>query len=212
MTISKINAKVGKLSAKRDDFGNMVFPGAKWIGSPNFGYPAGTHGRNTLKPKAIVVHVAEGTLAGCDGWFNDPAPGGNADAAVSAHFAIGPTGEVHQYVSTEDAAWGNGVLEQGFVLPPGGEIRVNPNLYTISIEHAGFYDRKFPLETLLASVRLIKYLCIVYQIPYSGAYIIRHSQLAPITRPYCPGPHYPLDLIIELLNAAGAPLTTPLVG
>ena len=206
MSRLSINPSVGSMSSKRDTYGNLVFPGAKWIGSPNFGYPTGSHGRNLMRPRAIVVHVAEGTLAGCDGWFNDPAPGGNADAAVSAHFAIGPTGEVHQYVSVEDAAWGNGVLEQGFVLPPGAEKGVNPNLYTISIEHAGYYNKPFPLEELLASARLIKYLCIIYQIPYSHDFIIPHSQLAPVSRKFCPGPRYPLDLIIELLNDSAAAL------
>jgi len=42
----------------------------KWIGcaAPNF-----QAGRSSgHKPEAIVIHIMDGTLAGTDGWFNNP--------------------------------------------------------------------------------------------------------------------------------------------
>src|SRR5512136_587272 len=96
-----------------------------WIGSPNFGYPDGTHGRNGYAPIGVVMHIAEGTLAGCDSWFNSPNNPGS-----STHYCIGKQGEIHRYVDETDAAWGNGQVKSPTwpLLIQG----VNPNLYTIS--------------------------------------------------------------------------------
>ena len=78
-----------------------------WIGSPYFGYPDGTQGRNGYKPIAVCMHIAEGTLAGCDSWFNSPNNQGS-----STHYCIGKSGEIHQYVEETDAAWGNGQVKK----------------------------------------------------------------------------------------------------
>jgi N-acetyl-anhydromuramyl-L-alanine amidase AmpD len=40
----------------------------------------------------------DGTLAGTDAWFTNPA------SQVSAQYGIGKNGEVHQYVKEEDTA------------------------------------------------------------------------------------------------------------
>ena len=88
------------------------------------------HGRpGGLRPAAIVIHISEGTLASADAWFNNDA------ALVSAHYIVGRSGELHQYVSEEDTAYhaGSPVDPTWRLLRP----HVNPNFYTIGIEHEG---------------------------------------------------------------------------
>ena len=59
------------------------------------------HGRNGLKPQGIVIHLMDGTLLGTDAWFLN----GNRGSVSSAHYGIGKTGEIHQYVKDEDRAY-----------------------------------------------------------------------------------------------------------
>lgn len=62
--------------------------------------PSGlNHYSGGLKPRLIVMHIMEGSLAGTDGWFHNPV------SQVSAHFGIGVGGEIIQWVDTKDAAW-----------------------------------------------------------------------------------------------------------
>ena len=70
-----------------------------------------------------------GTLIGTDSWFANPA------SKVSSHFGVGKNGEIHQYVKLENTAWANGVVKNpNWPLLQNG---VNPNYYTVSIEHEG---------------------------------------------------------------------------
>ena len=58
----------------------MRYPGADWRPiSGNF-----RRGGNT--PKFMIIHIMQGTLAGSDSWFRNPA------AQVSAHFGVGKDG------------------------------------------------------------------------------------------------------------------------
>lgn len=99
----------------------------QWIGSPNR-----DKGREGFRPEAIVIHIMEGTLQGTDAWFS------NEESGVSAHYAIGKYGESHQYVGESDRAWHAGriVSPTWRLLKPD----INPNWYTIGIEHEGRED------------------------------------------------------------------------
>ncbi len=79
----------------------MSLPTLTQVPSPNYS------SRQGVAPEAVVVHIMQGTLAGCDSWFTSPA------SQVSAHFGVGKDGTVHQYVALADAAWANGVVEAG---------------------------------------------------------------------------------------------------
>src|SRR3989344_3627451 len=89
-------------------------------------------GRKGYRPEAVVIHIMDGTLPGTDSWFANPT------SQVSAHYGIGKSGEVHQYVQENDAAWHAGLVNA----PVWKLIRpnVNPNLYTIGIELEGKPD------------------------------------------------------------------------
>ncbi|WP_079185180.1 peptidoglycan-binding protein [Streptomyces uncialis] len=47
----------------------------------------------------VVIHIMDGTLAGTDSWFRNPA------AKASSHFGTGRTGALYQWVDTADRAW-----------------------------------------------------------------------------------------------------------
>lgn len=84
----------------------------KWIGSPNH-----YSGRNGYQVTHITLHIMAGFLAGTDATFL------NSSSQASAHYGIGSSGEIHQYVSESDGSWSDANYES--------------NNTTISIEHEG---------------------------------------------------------------------------
>jgi hypothetical protein len=71
----------------------MRYPGAEWRPISINYQPGG------CVPRYLILHVMQGTLAGTDSWFRNPA------AQVSAHFGIGKEGAVYQWCDTADTAW-----------------------------------------------------------------------------------------------------------
>lgn len=149
-------------------------------------------GRNNHKPEIIVIHVMDGTLTGTDAWF------ANKDSQVSAHYGVGVKGEIHQYVNEADQAWHAGrVVSPTFKLYKGDGL--NPNLYTIGIEHEGKADSIWTTEQKVASADLIKDICTRYNIPIDRDHIIGHYQVYA-AKPNCPGINK--DIIDELVKLA----------
>lgn len=109
----------------------------KWIGSP-FAYD-----RRDGSPLAAVWHIAQGSLDGCDGWFNDLA--GNKDG-LAAHAAIARFKRltVHQYVQGRYSAHACGITDgeipvgHGFARWLIDRIGIgSPNRFTYNIETEG---------------------------------------------------------------------------
>jgi len=164
----------------------------KWIGSSNFGYPDGTKGRTGYTPFAVVMHIAEGSLIGCDNWFNSPNNPGS-----STHYAIGKTGEIHQYVDEADAAWGNGqVKKPSWLLLVEN---VNPNLYAVSIEHEGHTGEPWTEEMFQADVWLVGQICQRWDIPIDSDHIIGHYRIDSVNRSRCPGTGLPWNRLLAEL-------------
>lgn len=86
--------------------------GIIWKGSPNH-----YTGRQGYGVTHITLHIMVGYLAGTDSTF------ANSDSQASAHYGIGSTGEIHQYVSERDGSY--------------SDANYMSNLSTISIEHEG---------------------------------------------------------------------------
>lgn len=84
----------------------------KWIGSPNH-----YTGRNGYQVTHITLHIMAGFLVGTDATFL------NTSSQASAHYGIGSSGEIHQYVNERDGSWSDANYES--------------NNTTISIEHEG---------------------------------------------------------------------------
>jgi len=69
-------------------------PGAKWRPIP-VNHTNG--GQESVR--GVVVHIMDGTYAGTDSWFRNPA------ARASSHFGTSRAGELCQWVDTADRAW-----------------------------------------------------------------------------------------------------------
>ncbi len=156
--------------------------------SPNFKL-----GRDTYKPEIIVIHIMAGTLTGTDSWF------GTSASEVSAHYGIGHNGEIHQYVDERNVAWQAGrVSGPTFKL---SKLGVNPNLYTIGIEHEGMDLSKDGTQAQLeASAALIRDICIRWAIPMDRDHIIGHYQVFD-QKPNCPATDKTIiDTLIKMVN------------
>ena len=160
-----------------------------WKGSPNF-----WDNRKNYKPEAIVIHIMDGTLGGTDSWFASP------QSQVSSHYGIGQTGEIHQYVKEECAAW-----HAGSVNSPSWNLlkpNINPNYYTIGIEHEGKPDTVWPDAMKKSSAALIRDICQRWNIPIDRDHIIGHYQIDGVRKPNCPA--YNKAIIDELISLAKA--------
>lgn len=134
----------------------------------------GNHGGKIGKVQRVVAHIAQGgTLDGVVSWFRDPL------AQVSAHFIIGQDGEVVQMVELDTVAWAE----------------ADYNESSISIEHVGFTGHQLTGPQLAASLKLIRWLCHMFDIPAKRTSspnhpgVIGHGELgvAGGNHPDCPG-------------------------
>lgn len=168
--------------------------------------------RNRI-PKIIVEHISEGSMASMINWFTSP---NNKDS--SAHFGVSKKGEIYQFVAIEDCAWANGLtsgIENAtaeLVLKRGGSI--NPNWYSVSIEHEGIWSEtqgKLTSEQFEATKELHRYIIEYikdkygYVIEPSRKTIIGHFEIDRKQRPNCPGQLFPFREIIDYLNNYGLP-------
>lgn len=163
-------------------------------------------GRNGQRVKAVVLHIGEGPLTAFFPTFNNPA------RKASAHFTVGKQGEIEQYVSINDTAWANGLKwdngvwrnPRGIEVTPkwGGLIpAVNPNQYTISIEHEGFFGEPWTEPMYLANLKLLQWIRNETGLEYvRGETLIGHNDFDTVDRPNCPGPNCPFDRMIADLQ------------
>lgn len=86
--------------------------GTIWKGSPNH-----YTGRQGYGVTHITLHIMVGYLAGTDSTFANPS------SQSSAHYGVGATGEIHQYVAETDGSY--------------SDANYASNCSTISIEHEG---------------------------------------------------------------------------
>ncbi len=171
---------------------NPVF--SKWKGAIYF-----TSGRAGMNPEYFVIHVMDGTLQGTDQWFN------NAQSHASAHSGIGSNGEVHDYVHSTDSAWhagastNQGAKWKGFKFAPNGKL-INPNLYTLGIEHEGRPNKEITEAAYLASAGKIKYWALRYNIPLTRDRFVAHSDIYPGHN--CPNMAVNIDKLFKLVLTA----------
>jgi N-acetyl-anhydromuramyl-L-alanine amidase AmpD len=146
-----------------------------WIGCPdsNFrkGRPYGFH------PEAIVIHIMDGSFTAGESVFQDPG------TQKSAHYGISRAGAVHQYVNEKDTAFHAGIVVDPTwrLLKPG----VNPNFYTIGIEHEGIAVDVWTETQLAASTMLVSQIATRWGIVLDADHVIRHHQIRSTKT--CPG-------------------------
>ena len=159
-------------------------------------------------PQMIVNHISEGSISSMINWFTSPNNTGS-----SAHFGVSKKGEIYQFVKIEDCAWTNG-LTSGIENATAELVRqkgkdINPNWYSVSIEHEGVYkETKGALtpEQLEATKMLHKYIIAYvkdkygYEIEPSRKTIVGHFEIDKKERPNCPGQLFPFQEIIDFLT------------
>jgi N-acetyl-anhydromuramyl-L-alanine amidase AmpD/peptidoglycan hydrolase-like protein with peptidoglycan-binding domain len=153
-------------------------------------------GRGGLKPEAIVIHRSGGSLTDLDARCNKP------QAFSSAHYGVGPAGEVHQYVEETDTAF-----HAGIVVTPRANIvdvkpGVNPNLYTIAIEQAGSPGETLTDAQYEATAALICDIARVWKISLDSDHIVLHSDIR--SGRVCPGEGFDPDRVLNLARSAAA--------
>jgi len=146
-----------------------------WIGSPNH-----YNGRAGWPVVAIVVHTMAGTLASCDSWFNNPS------SQVSSHYGIGLQGQQHQYVQLANGSWANGIIESPCNWTQVLKHTENPNYSTVSIEteDLGNPNQVVTDEQYQATLAVARLAMQTYP---SIAWLLRHTDISPRSRPDCCG-------------------------
>lgn len=145
----------------------------------------------------MVNHITDG--GDPTGWFANPA------SQVSAHFTALRSGVLVQHVRVEDQAFVNGVVTAA-TLPAVFPAGVNPNAYSIGIEHEGRPEDNLGRFGCLsepqfwASVALQRWLKAT--IP-TLAHWTGHYRFDPINRTRCPGPNFPWPALVQALGTSG---------
>ena len=169
-------------------------------------------GRGGQKVRAVVLHIAAGPLSAVFPTFNNPQRG------ASAHFCIGKKGEIEQYVSVNDTAFANGLTwktdtaqwicpHKKIVQPSWKDLtpKINPNLYTVSIEHEGQPNDKWTDEMYDANLQLLQWLGDQFDLTYVAQHTLTgHFAIDPIDKSNCPGPNTEYDRIAQDLAAINA--------
>ena len=137
-----------------------------------------SEGRGQYRPSVIVIHIAEGDAQSVRAEFT-----GNTEK--SSHYLVLKTGEVWQFCSENDTAYGNGTVDKPTAKIVLERTGLNPNLYTISIEHEGFGYKDITAEQYKASSELIREISERWLIPLDRTHIIRHREIN--AGKLCPG-------------------------
>jgi N-acetyl-anhydromuramyl-L-alanine amidase AmpD len=141
----------------------------------------------------IVIHTVQGSLDSAIHTFSSPDLG----YPRSAHYTVGPSGEVVKSVPASKVAWHAGTSPIG----SGGkhESRVL-NSNSIGIEHGGYVDDpNFPTqEQYIASAALTRYLCELYDIPLNRRHIVGHDEIKSTKGD--PGPNWDWSYYMNLVR------------
>lgn len=144
------------------------------------------------KPMLICYHVQEG-----ENDLYEYFKGVNADCTVWGR----RDGTLWQLVPDNCTPWTN-----GNIATPNREIPLivhmednglNPNDFSLTIEHQGFYKTGFTKKQIDSTVRQSAYWCQRWNIQPDRQHLIMHSDLDSETRPNCPGKNFPLDDVIK---------------
>jgi N-acetyl-anhydromuramyl-L-alanine amidase AmpD len=145
-----------------------------------------TAGRQGRRPIATTIHVTEGSRASVLSHF------ASAASKVSSHYLVCRNGAILQFVDEDDTAWANGRVAR----PTWSGLvnGVNPNLYTISIEHeARTGMERWPAAMLDASAQLIADIHQRWRLPISGDTVVEHRRI--FADKSCPGTWIEVDLL-----------------
>jgi len=158
----------------------------QWVGCHASNFLAGRYG---FTPEAIVLHGSDGPLAAIDSRCSKP------NSYNSPHYAMGVTGEVHQYVEEKDTAFHAGLVVNSVwnLVKPGG----NPNLYTIGIELAKPPSGKATDIQIQSLAALILDIATRWSLAIDSDHIVLHDEIRAGTG--CPGNQFDRSGLLSFL-------------
>lgn len=135
--------------------------------------------RNGELPDAIVIHIADGLKSSVIATFKDPS------VQKSSHFLVCRDGSITQFVSTDNASYCTGNVDN-----PINELVLarptrNPNGWTVSIEHEGFGTQDITLAQYQTTAKICKYLHDKWGIPLDRTHVFGHREAYSLKT--CPG-------------------------
>ena len=87
-------------------------------------------GRGKHRPEIVVIHISDGNAESVIQEFSGP-------TQKSSHYLVKKNGEIIQFVDEKDTAYGNGKIYKPTSKWVLNHKELNPNLYSISVEHEG---------------------------------------------------------------------------
>ena len=169
-------------------------------------------------PIAFAEHITGSTAASTDDWFRSP-----NNKVSSANFMVTKLGKIYQYVDIKNMSWCTG-LTSGLKYASSNLVHekypVNPNKYTISIEHESI-DGVLTDIQLEASIWLhrdvIRQVKQMYgnDIKVDREHIIGHNEVDSKRKFYCPSnmgdkiQKFPMNDIIDEINEVDENEPTP---
>lgn len=143
--------------------------------TPNFR----TGRRGDIPVDMIVDHITEGTAESTYSWFASP------KSQVSSHYHVRKDGRIDQFVDEKDEAF-----HAGRILNPTAPLvierdGVNPNWYSIGIEHECLSGEELTPIQREASIELHRDICKRRKIPMTRRHIIGHHEI--FSAKSCPG-------------------------
>lgn len=181
-------------AAVADSWNGGRYQPSQWLGSPNFGpRPKRAHidlivlHSISLPPGIYGANYVQDLFTNRLDWSLHPYFKQIEGLQVSAHFYVRRTGEVWQFVSTDDRAWHAGVSHY--------RGRSNCNDDSIGIELEGLEGDAFEPAQYEALARL----CPALTQRYPIAHIAGHEHIAP-GRKADPGPGFNWNLLQKTLG------------
>jgi N-acetylmuramoyl-L-alanine amidase len=163
--------------------------GFKFIKTPNF-----FEGRKGWKPKAIVLHITDGSLESAINTITNP------KNEVSYHYVVAKNGSIYKFVDIDDTAW-----HAGKVVNPSWDLivqGVNPNYYTIGVACEGRKGEFMDVKQFVALVVLLTAICRETEIYPTANTIIYHREIR--SDKTCPAgyinKHSVIPLVQEILK------------
>lgn len=152
----------------------------------------------------IVIHVTEGSASSVRSWFNANA------AQVSAHYMVCMDGTIDQFVSEDDQAWHAGRVDHPTAPLVIERPHINPNAYSIGIEHEGTGTQPLTAAQRAASVELIRDICTRRNIPIDRTHVVGHHEVYSLKT--CPGAIDVNALVALAANPVTSSVPVPFTG
>lgn len=152
--------------------------------------------RNGCKIITIVNHITACDKTTAISWFTS-----SQNKESSAHYLVCKDGSIYQFVDESMKSWNCGIVQN-----PSSKLvlqdmkGINPNAYSIGIEHEGQTGEQLTELQYQATLWLQTQIINKYGIQIDRDHIIGHYQIDSVDRAYCPGTGFPWDsLMVDLI-------------